>query len=108
MNTGDPSDSHVAVRVGDQMLGVADLTKLDPPIESLTHSGRHDVVVRYARGRMSVEIDGRTIVEPTPVDLREIGAADEDGRSWVGFSARTGGTNQEHNIYRWSLKTARP
>lgn len=61
------------------------------------------VAIDYVPGSLSVSINNIAIISGLTVDLGLAGAADEDGFGYVGFSARTGGANQAHDLLSWSF-----
>ncbi len=57
---------------------------------------------------LNVWFDGVQIVTNLAVDLTAIGAANAEGKSWVGFGSRTGGYSQNNDITRWTLASTIP
>lgn len=117
LNAGEPSAAFVEVREGSFVLATADLSN-NPDITlggtsatDLTQ-GVNDVPYRirvtYIPGDLDVYFDGVLILENVNVDLASILALDVDGKGFVGFSARTGGAYESHDITSWCLTEGPP
>lgn len=66
----------------------------------------YKVRIVYTPGALSVYLDGTLVVDKFAVDLADpaVGAVDATtGKGYVGFSARTGGLNEYHDILDWVL-----
>ena len=96
----EPSRSSLFVRSGPNEFLYHDL--LGDGID-LSDGNLYHVRVVYMPGDLDVYFDGQRLFESLNVDLGTIGAIDGSGRSYVGFSARTGGSAEEHNVHRWTL-----
>jgi hypothetical protein len=92
------------------VLNTNTLTPVNTP-PSLTGSysaAPHKVRVTYAFNLLNVWFDDVKIVTDLEVDLTSIGAANAEGKSWVGFGSRTGGYSQNNDITSWSLASTIP
>ena len=61
--------------------------------------------INYAPGDLDVFFDEEQVVDSLDVDLEALAASDADGNSWLGFSGRTGGQAENHEVTRWFLST---
>ncbi|NNM31115.1 MAG: hypothetical protein HKO57_16475, partial [Akkermansiaceae bacterium] len=52
---------------------------------------------------MDIFFNGVLVIDDADVDLEFAEAVDASGKGWVGFSARTGGEYEAHDITRWIL-----
>lgn len=108
----DPSAAHVSIWANDtspNLLATYDLAPDgDYSFTDLSNTGVHDVRVEYLNGGLTIYMDGKAIFTDVAVDLAALGAMDANGQSWLGFTSRTGGLNEEHNILSWSFVSAVP
>lgn len=111
-NPDDPSGAHVTIWANDTSRHLLATYDLAPdaffPFSDLSNTGTHDVRVEYVNGLLTVIMDNKTIFNDLAVDLAALGAFDADGKAWLGFTSRTGGLNEEHNILAWSFVSAIP
>ncbi|WP_193211387.1 discoidin domain-containing protein [Luteolibacter marinus] len=70
---------------------------------SLATDPAYRIRVVYMPGDLDVYFDGIAIVQNVDVDLEAIGAADAEGKSYFGFTARTGGNIQNSDITDWKV-----
>lgn len=105
-NGGEPSGSFIELRAGGTSLATYDLA---PGGIDLSGSGPHDVVVNYdaVTQTLTVRFNGNVVISQV-VDLTAIGAVDSLGNAFVGFSGRTGGANEEHNVLSWTYSRQLP
>ena len=70
-----------------------------------TYGEPYHVRIAYAPGDLDVFIDGTQIITDLDVDLADelTNAVDAEGKAYLGFSARTGGLAQYHDIVNWTL-----
>ncbi len=119
---GEPSNAFVQVRAGTTVLATVDLTT----VAGVTLSGANDLTdpigtsapypvrIAYtpgesgAPGRLDVFFQGVWIIKGLAVDLAAAGAVDAAGTGYVGFSARTGGSYENHDVTSWHLTEGRP
>jgi autotransporter-associated beta strand protein len=99
-NGGEPSGSFIDLRAGSTSLATYNL---QPGGIDLSGSGPHDVVVNYnaTTQTLTVSFNGNVVISHV-VDLAAIGAVDSLGNAFVGFSGRTGGAFEEHNVLNWT------
>lgn len=119
---GDPSNAFVQVRAGTTVLATVDLTTVAGVTLSSTNdltdriglSAPYPVRVAFnpgepgSPGRLDVFFQGVRIIKGLPVDLGAAGAVDAAGTGYVGFSARTGGAYEDHDVTSWYLVEGRP
>ncbi len=102
--TDDPSNNYVGVYA----FGRPERAKWPPPRQGvsprlrvdLKNGEEHEARIRFAPPVLEVQLDGETVLV-TSVDLR--GAADNEGKAWVGFTAATGSGWGNHEILRWDF-----
>ncbi len=70
-------------------------------IGELASNPPYRIRIVYVPGSLDVYFDGIAIAQNVDVDLQEIGAADASGKSYFGFSGRTGGNFQNNDITDW-------
>lgn len=104
----DPSAAVLRVNAGGTILATVDLATAPYNIPDLTNSGVHSVRLEYAPGNLDLFFDGVLVAGDLDVWLGAIGALDANGEAWMGFGARTGGAQEDHNVLRWSLATPVP
>ncbi|MBK1881861.1 discoidin domain-containing protein [Luteolibacter pohnpeiensis] len=117
-NTGEPSAALLRVMNGSTELIAVDLGTIDglslggtetaPDLtKSDTSSAPYAVRVTYVPGDLDVYIDGIQVVTDLNITLEACGAV-SDGKAWVGFTARTGGVAESHDVTSWTLTTGEP
>jgi hypothetical protein len=116
LNTGEPSAAVVRILAGTQVVQTVNLAGdarfVFPgtnPLDMTDNSAvaaPYRVRVVYKPGDLDVYFsvnpeEEHQIVDSADVDLGEIGAMDSAGTSLVGFTARTGGEFEAHDVTRW-------
>ncbi len=71
---------------------------------SLATDPPYKIRVVYMPGNLDVYLDGIAVIQNLNVNLGTIGAADSGGKSYFGFTARTGGNVQNSDITDWHVK----
>jgi hypothetical protein len=71
---------------------------------TMTTDPAYRIRIVYVPGDLDVYLDGIAVIQNVEVYL-EGSAADESGKSYFGFTARTGGNTQFNDITDWSVKT---
>lgn len=71
---------------------------------SLAKDPPYKIRVVYTPHDLDVYLDGIAILQNVDVDLQDIGATDSSGKSYFGFTARTGGNVQNSDITDWHVK----
>ena len=61
----------------------------------------HDAVITYSAGKITVNIDGTNILSDVAVVNNN--AWDANGRAWVGFTAKQGGSPEGHKVKSWTV-----
>ncbi|GAA5483251.1 discoidin domain-containing protein [Haloferula sargassicola] len=124
-NAGDPGDpSNAVLRVlnGGTVLQTVDLTTVaglelgvgaDLPRLGKVPDGEsvptpYQVRVAYLPGNLNVYMDGIAVVTGLAITLEDCGAVHSDGKSWMGFAARTGGLAESHDVTRWVVTEGPP
>ena len=115
----EPSAAFLQVRAGATALATVNLAA----VPGITLAGTNDLTdstglkapypVRVAYtpgtpGTLDVFFQGVWVVRHLPVDLAAMGAVDGSGTGYVGFSARTGGLFEAHDITSWYLTEGLP
>ncbi|MES2437791.1 MAG: discoidin domain-containing protein [Verrucomicrobiota bacterium] len=112
---GGGNDSRVEVRDGTTVLA-STVTATTPGVRLYGLPGQpntlgssdtdpaYQIKVVYVPGDLDVYLDGIAVIQNVSVDLQEIGAADAAGKSFFGFTARTGGFTQNNDITGWQVK----
>jgi autotransporter-associated beta strand protein len=59
----------------------------------------------YTPGSLDVRINNILILDDLPIDLESAGAVDGQGRAYLGFTGRTGGSRQAHDVLAWSFQS---
>jgi len=128
LNGGEPSAAGLIVREGTAILAAVNLgdfpriklggTAAAPDLTQTSGSAApYRVRVAYlppmgeAPGDLDIYVDGELVVNSLAVDLDPttgIGAVDATGKGYVGFTARTGGAFEAHDVTSWSLTEGPP
>ena len=61
----------------------------------------HVLRADFAGSQLSVWIDGQLVMEDLLLDLKSLGAVDDQGMAQVGIVASSGDVPQSHDITRW-------
>ena len=106
---GDPSSNYVAIRTNGRpadMRWPAERLAFTPRLTVPLKDGKvHRARILFQPPVLSVFLDGTTApVLETAVDLSVV--LDSQGRSWVGFTASTGGGWENHDVLDWSFRVA--
>ena len=116
-NAGEPGAASVQVLEGNIVVAIADLATLGIPLPGglagdLTDNSAlgapHQVRIAYMPGDLDVYVDGRLAIDSADVNLAEIEAVDTSGKAYVGFTSRTGGAFEAHDVTSWSLIVGPP
>lgn len=88
--------------------GVPDANGVTPggfpyTLGSLSSDPAYRIRVVYKPGDLDLYLDGIAIIQNLNVNIQSIGAADATGKSFFGFTARTGGNVQNSDITDWHL-----
>ena len=115
---GDRNGAVVQVLSGMDDLGsvnLVDFPALVPALREgtdLTQTGADDapyqVRVDYVPGDLDIYFNGVLIFDSINVDLVAIGAVNATGKGYAGFTGRTGGYFESHDITRWLLTEGPP
>ncbi|WP_226894923.1 L-type lectin-domain containing protein [Luteolibacter marinus] len=122
LNEGDLSAAVVQVRAGGLVLAEADLNTFpnvvplpgnDPTDMSMNSGDTAPYVIRidYQPGvpnDLDVYFNNALVIDSLDVDLAALGAVDGSGTGYVGFSARSGGQFEAHDITSWFLTEGPP
>lgn len=107
----DPNDNHISVHsrgtAANDQSETASLGSASN-LQNLWDGGIHTGMVEYIPGLLKIYLDN--LVSPiltVPVDLSTWLALD-DGQAWVGFTAGTGGSKENHDILAWSFRSLTP
>ncbi|GAA5481149.1 lectin-like domain-containing protein [Haloferula sargassicola] len=68
-----------------------------------TGSEPYDIRMTYVPGDLDVYFGDIAVIQNVDVDLAEIGAVDENGTAYLGFTGRTGGITQRNRIAYWHM-----
>lgn len=112
---GEANSAIVQVLNGTQVLGETnvynlpglDLYGLPTNVFTLASEATdpaYQVRVVYVPGNLDVYIDGIAVIQNINVNLSTIGAADTNGASFFGFTARTGGFSQNNDVTNWRVR----
>jgi hypothetical protein len=114
---GDASNALLSVRAGTTVLTSINLAA-NPAFtfggvnsDDLTtglDSAPYAVRVTYIPGDLDVYFNNILVVDSLNVNLETIGAVDEDGKAFAGFTSRTGGLFEAHDVTRWFLTEGAP
>ena len=120
-NAGEPSAARIEVREGDLVLASADLSTFpeitlageDPAdlTDNVGTSTPYPVRVAYTPGSpgvLDIFFQDEQVIGNLEVDLEGMGAVDAAGTGYVGFSARTGGSFEAHDVTSWFLTEGAP
>jgi hypothetical protein len=118
-NLGDLSAAVIQVRAGSNVLATSDLRSFPKLVNLLgadpgdltMNSGStrpYQIRIDYVPGDLDVYFDNVLVIDSVDVNLVDIGAADAAGTGYVGFSARTGGQFESHDITSWGLSEGVP
>jgi len=113
-NENDLSAATVQVRNGSGLLGMANLATFPSIALGGTAEAKdlsrtsgsvtpYKVRVAYLPGDLDIYFDGVLVIDSLVVDLGEIQAVDENGLGYTGFTARTGGWFEAHDVTKWKL-----
>jgi hypothetical protein len=117
-NDGDPSSAMVKVLTGTTLVTSANLATT-PGITfpgslpgDLTDNSAlgapHSVKVDYVPGDLDVYFDGVLVIDSANVDLAAANALNPGGFGYVGFTSRTGGYYEAHDVTNWLLTEGAP
>lgn len=115
----EPSAAVVQVRAGATPIATADLNTFPAllplpgtnPADLSMNSGStapYQVRVDYVPGDLDVYFNNVLVIDSANVDLAAIGAVDASGKAYVGFSGRSGGEFEAHDVTRWLLTEGPP
>ncbi len=115
-DAGEPSAAFPEVCAGAMALATVNLVGLqgitlagaDDLTDSTGLTAPYPVRVAYTPGTLGVFFQGVWVVRHLPVDLAGMGAVDDSGTGYVGFSARTGQVFENHDITSWYLTEGLP
>ncbi|MDQ8190704.1 discoidin domain-containing protein [Roseibacillus persicicus] len=112
-NEGEASSAVVRVTANGEILAQTDLTTLGGlGITDLTQenaSTPYRVQIGYtSSGLLGLYLNQTPVITDLAVDLAGIGAVDESGKAYVGFSARTGGLFEAHDVTSWCYAEGEP
>lgn len=100
----DPSDNYIALctngRIGEMRWPPSRLAYTRKLKVKLKDRQPHTARIIYRPPVLSVELDGATALAAA-VDVRFV--ADQEGASWVGFTASTGAGFENHDILSWTF-----
>jgi hypothetical protein len=105
-DAGDPNDNHISVQTrgslpnsDDHMYSLGETTD----IPDMSDGDVHTAMIDYLPGEMNIFMDNLS----EPVLTIEINLSDilflDNGKAWVGFTARTGGGWENHDILNWAF-----
>lgn len=112
LNTGEASAARLLVRSGATTLATVNLaavpgltlfsTNQGADLTDTAGTGSPFVVhATCTPGDLDISINGLEVVSNLNVDLAAIGALDASNRAFVGFTARTGGSFECHDVTSW-------
>jgi hypothetical protein len=115
----EPSAAFVQVRAGATVVATADLNAFPAllplpgtnPADLTMNSGNtppYQVRVDYVPGDLDVYFNSVLVIDSAAVDLEAIGAVDSNGKAYAGFSGRSGGDFEAHDVTRWILTEGPP
>lgn len=106
-----PSDTFMELRDGSTVLKTANLKAVGfdfgyNPAAAGQYAGRYTMHVDYVPRDLDVYINDTLVFDSVNVDLETLAngsAVDADGKAYIGFSARTGGATENHDILNLRL-----
>ncbi|WP_367874096.1 hypothetical protein [Luteolibacter sp. Populi] len=117
-NAGEPSNAVLRVLSGSAVEATVDLAMISgisfpgtlpgDLSDNTTTGAAHEVRVAYLPGNLDVYFDGVLVVDSLNIDLGVIEAMDGSGTSYAGFTARTGGASESHDVTSWSFSEGPP
>ncbi len=114
-NAGELSDTVFSVREGTTIRTAVNLLPAGLSFNynpvGLPYNGRYDVHIDYQPGDLDVFVNDALVVDSLGVDLQNLAggaAVDRNGYAWLGFSARTGGATENHDVLNWHFATLPP
>lgn len=113
-NDAEPSAATIEVRDGTSLLqsvNLADFPQITlggtAEAKDLTRAdgnvAPYKVRITYVPGDLDVYFEGVAVIENLDVDLGGIQAIDDNGLGYTGFTARTGGFFEAHDVTKWKL-----
>jgi hypothetical protein len=114
LNGDEASAAMVRVSANGEVLADVDLTSIPElgiagDLTQTNDSTPYTIQVGYtSSGLLSVLVNQVLVVSELSVDLDAIGAVDENGEAYVGFSARTGGLFEAHDVTSWCYTEGEP
>ena len=116
-DVGEPSSALLELRLGTNLLTSVNLAE-NPAFtfgginaDDLTtgpEATPYRVRVSYRPGDLDIDFNGVRVIDSFNLDLAASGAVDADGRAFAGFTARTGGAFEAHDVTRWFLTEGAP
>ncbi|MBK1883913.1 discoidin domain-containing protein [Luteolibacter pohnpeiensis] len=73
-------------------------------LATLSTERAYQVRIVYVPGDLDVYFDGIAVIQNVDVNLEDIGATDENGFSYFGFTARTGLYTENNDIVDWKVQ----
>ncbi len=117
-NLGEPGAATLTIRTGATAVHTVNLattpgitlpgTFTGDLTDNSANGAAHLVRVAYLPGNLSVYFDGVKVASHVPVELGSIGAMNGQGTSYVGFTGRTGGLFESHDVTDWSFTEGPP
>jgi hypothetical protein len=105
-NPNDPNGNHVSVHTRGTYLNSNDEAfslGSSTTIPNISDGNAHTVKINYVPGTMRIFLDNfMTPVLEVSVDLASTLNLD-GGQAWVGFTAATGGAQENHDLLNWSF-----
>lgn len=117
LNGGETSAARLLVLNGATVLTTVDLATVSGLTLFTTDQGADltdmartsspfQVQVSYRPGDLDIRINNILVVDSLNVNLASTGALDSEGKAWVGFTARTGGSFEAHDVTNWTFTPA--
>lgn len=108
---GDPNNNHVSVQtLGTQPnsgMGSASIG-INPNVVNFRDGAVHTAYIDYTPGELLVYLDNNTTPIISSLVNLSTSLALTNGRAWVGFTAATGGSTENHDILSWTLTEGAP